>query len=112
MPDGHNADAFRKLVLESFNMSLGTGLSKLAGKVFRIGHLGDTNELTILGALAGVEMGTGAGGRPASEGRRRCGDGVFRRDRCSGQGQGGLICGGLIDLQRVPSSRSGARFFS
>jgi alanine-glyoxylate transaminase/serine-glyoxylate transaminase/serine-pyruvate transaminase len=57
VPDGHNADAYRKIVLESFNMSLGTGLNKLAGKAFRIGHLGDTNELTVLGALAGVEMG-------------------------------------------------------
>lgn len=56
MPDGHNADQFRKLVLERFDMSLGTGLGKVAGKVFRIGHLGDTNELTIMGALAGVEM--------------------------------------------------------
>ena len=57
MPDGHNADNYRKIVLDNFNMSLGTGLNKIAGKVFRIGHLGDTNELTIMGALAGVEMG-------------------------------------------------------
>ncbi|KWT70618.1 Serine--glyoxylate aminotransferase [Hyphomicrobium sulfonivorans] len=57
MPEGHNSDAFRKIVLENFNMSLGTGLSKLAGKAFRIAHLGYTNELTIMGALAGVEMG-------------------------------------------------------
>lgn len=57
MPEGHNADAFRKTVLETFNMSLGTGLGRVAGKVFRIGHLGDTNDLTILGALSGVEMG-------------------------------------------------------
>jgi len=57
MPAGHDADAFRKLVLERFDMSLGTGLSKLAGKVFRIGHLGDFNDLTLMGALAGVEMG-------------------------------------------------------
>ena len=56
MPEGHNADAFRKLVLDTFDMSLGTGLNKLAGKAFRIGHLGDTNELTIMGALSGVEM--------------------------------------------------------
>ena len=56
MPDGHNADQFRKLVLEQFDMSLGTGLGKVAGKVFRIGHLGDTNTLTIVGALSGVEM--------------------------------------------------------
>jgi alanine-glyoxylate transaminase/serine-glyoxylate transaminase/serine-pyruvate transaminase len=57
MPDGHNADAFRKIVLATFDMSLGTGLNKLAGKAFRIGHLGHTNELTICGALSGVEMG-------------------------------------------------------
>ena len=57
MPPGHDSDAFRKVVLENFDMSLGAGLSKIAGKVFRIGHLGDTNDLTILGALAGVEMG-------------------------------------------------------
>ncbi|MBE0531306.1 MAG: aminotransferase class V-fold PLP-dependent enzyme [Rhodospirillales bacterium] len=57
LPDGHNADAFRKVVLEHFNMSLGNGLSKLQGKVFRIGHLGDFNDLTLMGTLAGVEMG-------------------------------------------------------
>jgi alanine-glyoxylate transaminase/serine-glyoxylate transaminase/serine-pyruvate transaminase len=57
VPDGHNADAFRKIVLDTFDMSLGTGLNKLAGKAFRIGHLGHTNELTICGALSGVEMG-------------------------------------------------------
>ncbi len=57
MPAGHDADAFRKTALEHFDVSLGTGLSKVAGKVFRIGHLGDTNDLTIIGALAGVEMG-------------------------------------------------------
>lgn len=57
MPDGHDADAFRKLVLEKFDMSLGTGLGKFAGKVFRIGHLGHFNDLTLAGTLAGVEMG-------------------------------------------------------
>ncbi len=57
MPDGHDADAFRKRVLERFDMSLGTGLSKLAGRVFRIGHLGDFNDLTLMGTLSGVEMG-------------------------------------------------------
>ncbi|MEO8537251.1 MAG: aminotransferase class V-fold PLP-dependent enzyme [Betaproteobacteria bacterium] len=59
MPEGHDADAFRKLVLDRFDMSLGTGLSKLAGRVFRIGHLGDFNDLTLMGTLAGVEMGLG-----------------------------------------------------
>jgi alanine-glyoxylate transaminase/serine-glyoxylate transaminase/serine-pyruvate transaminase len=68
MPEGHNADAYRKLVLENFNMSLGTGLNKLAGKAFRIGHLGHTNELTILGALCGVEMGFELAGVPHKKG--------------------------------------------
>ena len=68
MPDGHNADAYRKLVLDTFNMSLGTGLNKIAGKVFRIGHLGDTNELTIMGALTGVEMGFELAGVPHKKG--------------------------------------------
>lgn len=68
MPEGHNADAFRKLVLDTFNMSLGTGLNKLAGKAFRIAHLGDTNELTVLGALTGVEMGLELAGVPHKKG--------------------------------------------
>ena len=57
MPAGHDADRVRKTILEAFDMSLGTGLGKLAGKVFRIGHLGDFNDLTLMGTLAGVEMG-------------------------------------------------------
>ena len=57
MPEGKGGDAFRKLVLEKFDVSLGAGLSKLADKIFRIGHIGDTNNLTIIAALAGVEMG-------------------------------------------------------
>ena len=56
MPEGHSADKLREKALEHFDISLGTGLTKLSGKVFRIGHLGDTNDLTIIGALAGVEM--------------------------------------------------------
>jgi alanine-glyoxylate transaminase / serine-glyoxylate transaminase / serine-pyruvate transaminase len=64
MPDGHNADEFRKVVLENFNMSLGSGLSKVAGKVFRIGHLGDFNDLTLIGTLGGVEMGLALAGVP------------------------------------------------
>ena len=56
LPAGQDADALRKVALDAFDISLGTGLTKLAKKVFRIGHLGDTNELTMLGALAGVEM--------------------------------------------------------
>ena len=68
MPEGHNADAYRKIVLDNFNMSLGTGLNKIAGKAFRIGHLGDTNELTIMGALTGVEMGFDLAGVPHKKG--------------------------------------------
>ncbi len=64
MPAGHDADAFRKVVLENFNMSLGQGLSKVAGKVFRIGHLGDFNDLSLMGTLCGVEMGLGLAGVP------------------------------------------------
>ena len=57
MPDGHDADRVRTVVLDRFDMSLGVGLTKLAGRVFRIGHLGDLNDLSLLGTLAGVEMG-------------------------------------------------------
>jgi len=68
MPPGHDADQFRKVVLERSNMSLGSGLGKVAGKVFRIGHLGECNELTLLGALSGVEMGLAAAGVPHRSG--------------------------------------------
>jgi alanine-glyoxylate transaminase/serine-glyoxylate transaminase/serine-pyruvate transaminase len=68
MPEGHNADEFRKVVLENFNMSLGSGLSKVAGKVFRIGHLGDFNDLTLVGTLGGVEMGLKLAGVPHQKG--------------------------------------------
>ncbi len=57
VPEGHNADKLRHVILESFDMSLGMGLGKLAGKIFRIGHLGHFNDLTLAGTLAGVEMG-------------------------------------------------------
>ena len=64
MPEGHNADALRGVALDRFDVSLGTGLAKVAGKVFRIGHLGDTNDLTIVAALAGVEMALALAGVP------------------------------------------------
>jgi alanine-glyoxylate transaminase/serine-glyoxylate transaminase/serine-pyruvate transaminase len=64
LPAGHDADRVRKTILEAFDMSLGTGLGKLAGKVFRIGHLGDFNDLTLMGTLAGVEMGLALAGIP------------------------------------------------
>jgi len=64
MPEGHDGDRLRQIILERFDMSLGAGLTKLKGKVFRIGHLGDFNDLTLLGTLAGVEMGLAAAGVP------------------------------------------------
>jgi alanine-glyoxylate transaminase / serine-glyoxylate transaminase / serine-pyruvate transaminase len=64
----HDADALRRAVLRHFNMSLGTGLSKLAGTVFRIGHLGDFNDLTLAGTLGGVEMGLEVAGVPHRKG--------------------------------------------
>jgi alanine-glyoxylate transaminase/serine-glyoxylate transaminase/serine-pyruvate transaminase len=57
LPEGYDADELRELILEKFNMSLGTGLGKLKGKIFRIGHIGDFNELMLAGTLGGVEMG-------------------------------------------------------
>ena len=68
MPDGHDADRFRALTLERFNMSLGTGLGKLKGRVFRIGHLGDFNDLMLAGTLSGVEMGLAAANVPFKPG--------------------------------------------
>lgn len=68
VPNGHDADAFREIVLNNFNMSLGNGLAKLAGKVFRIGHLGDFNDLMLLGTLSGVEMGLSLAGIPHQRG--------------------------------------------
>ncbi|MHA1151428.1 MAG: pyridoxal-phosphate-dependent aminotransferase family protein [Alphaproteobacteria bacterium] len=68
MPEGHDADGFRKVVLEHYNMSLGNGLGRVAGKVFRIGHLGDFNELSLAGTLAGIEMGLADAGVPHNKG--------------------------------------------
>jgi len=68
MPQGHDADALRKVILEAYDMSLGTGLGKLAGKIFRIGHLGDFNDLALMGTLAGVEMGLSLTGVPHQKG--------------------------------------------
>jgi alanine-glyoxylate transaminase / serine-glyoxylate transaminase / serine-pyruvate transaminase len=68
MPDGHDADRFRALVLEQFDMSLGGGLSRLAGKVVRIGHLGSFNDLMLAATLSGIEMGLRVAGIPHREG--------------------------------------------
>jgi alanine-glyoxylate transaminase / serine-glyoxylate transaminase / serine-pyruvate transaminase len=68
VPDGYDADELRRVILENFNMSLGTGLGKVKGKVFRIGHLGDFNDLMLAGTLGGVEMGLALTGIPFSKG--------------------------------------------
>ena len=68
LPEAHNADNLRKIILENFNMSLGNGLSKLSGKVFRIGHLGDFNDLMLMGTLNGIEMGLDLAGIPHQKG--------------------------------------------
>ena len=68
VPDGADADALRAAILERFDMSLGTGLGKLKGKVFRIGHLGDLNDLTLAGTLCGIEMGLAGAGITSSLG--------------------------------------------
>jgi alanine-glyoxylate transaminase/serine-glyoxylate transaminase/serine-pyruvate transaminase len=68
MPEGCDEAAFRKVVLQHFDMSLGSGLGKVTGKVFRIGHLGDFNDLTLVGTLAGVGMGLELAGIPHDKG--------------------------------------------
>lgn len=68
MPEGHDADDLRWKILERFDMSLGAGLGPFKGKLFRIGHLGDLNDLTLAGTLAGVEMGLGLAGVPHAAG--------------------------------------------
>jgi alanine-glyoxylate transaminase/serine-glyoxylate transaminase/serine-pyruvate transaminase len=67
-PEGHSADRLRQMILEHFDMSLGTGLGKLAGRVFRIGHLGSFNDLMLAGTLSGVEMGLALAGIPHKSG--------------------------------------------
>jgi alanine-glyoxylate transaminase/serine-glyoxylate transaminase/serine-pyruvate transaminase len=73
VPEGHDADRLRAVILERFDMSLGTGLGKLAGKVFRIGHLGHFNDLMLAGTLAGVEMGLALAGVPHRRGGTQAG---------------------------------------
>ena len=68
LPENHNADNLRKIILENLNMSLGNGLSTLAGKVFRIGHLGDFNDLMLMGTLNGIEIGFEMAGIPYQKG--------------------------------------------
>jgi alanine-glyoxylate transaminase/serine-glyoxylate transaminase/serine-pyruvate transaminase len=68
VPEPHDADEVRELILDRYDMSLGTGLGKLAGRVFRIGHLGDLNDLSLAGTLAGVQLGLMGAGVPIKQG--------------------------------------------
>jgi alanine-glyoxylate transaminase/serine-glyoxylate transaminase/serine-pyruvate transaminase len=68
MPGGFNSDEFRRVVVDRLNLSLGAGLGRLKGRVFRIGHLGDFNELMLMGTLCGVEMGLSLAGVPFNKG--------------------------------------------
>ena len=68
VPEGQDADHLRAVILDNFDMSLGAGLAKLARKVFRIGHLGHFNDLTLMGTLSGVEMGLRLAGVPHKDG--------------------------------------------
>ena len=67
-PEGHDSDSLRKIIYDNYNMSLGTGLNKVKGRVFRIGHMGDLNDLTLAGTLSGVEMGLSQSGIPFKKG--------------------------------------------
>jgi len=68
VPEGHDADHLREVILQRYNMSLGTGLGKVQGRVFRIGHLGDFNDLMLAGTLCGVEMGLASAQIPYAKG--------------------------------------------
>lgn len=92
LPAGHDADRVRKVILENFDMSLGTGLGKLAGKVFRIGHLGDFNDLSLMGTLAGIEMGLTLAGVPIKK------EGVAAAMACLAESRRPAARGGLKNL--------------
>ena len=82
MPEGHDADALRRVIEQHFDMSLGQGLGKLKGRVFRIGHLGDFNDLMLMGTLSGVEMGLHLAGVP-----HRAGGAAAAMDVLTGRGK-------------------------
>ena len=109
VPDGHDADAFRKVVLENFDMSLGTGLGKLKGRAFRIGHIGHFNDLMLMGTLSGVEMGLDLAKVPHRCGRRERRHGGPERTR---RGADAEIGGCLNAVSILRSARLGAGFAS
>ena len=88
MPEGHSADEFRRIVREKFNMSLGNGLSKLADRVFRIGHLGDFSDLMLAGTLAGIEMGLDLASIPHQAGGVQAALGFLTSEMQGGETEG------------------------
>ena len=83
VPEGHDSDQLRAIILDQFNMSLGKGLGKLQGQVFRIGHLGDFNELMLMATLSGVEMGLELAGIPFRKGGVQAAMDALLADRLS-----------------------------
>jgi hypothetical protein len=103
MPEGQSADRFRRVVHETFDMSLGNGLSKVADRVFRIGHLGDFNDLMLAGTLSGVEMGLEVAGVPHKKGGAAAALAYRRRSRDRIDGR--------LRLSRPASARGAQRPF-
>ena len=111
LPEGHNADQFRALALETFNISYGASFGAYAGKYFRIGHLGDINDTMLMGGLAATEMGAAARGRADQEGRRAGGDGLSRlRARRRQEAGGGVSERRSDDLCKWPASSPAISF--
>jgi alanine-glyoxylate transaminase/serine-glyoxylate transaminase/serine-pyruvate transaminase len=106
-PNGErcNADALRKVILTNFNMSLGQGLNKLSGWVFRIGHLGDFNDLTLMGTLAGVEMGLAVAGVPHKAGGVAAAMQSLRETLPGASGQQAACTGGATQNSTVVSNQ-------
>ena len=84
LPDGHDADAFRALALENFNISYGASFGRFAGKMFRIGHLGDVNETSMIGALGATELALQMAGVPIKKGGAQAGMDYLLSDMSSG----------------------------
>ena len=93
LPEGHDADAFRNLALDTFNISYGASFGPYAKRYFRIGHLGDINDGWLIGVLGMTEMALGACRHPAQEGRRAGGDGLHRRGAFRRRTRGGGVEG-------------------
>ena len=104
MPTGVDADALRRLIQERFDLSLGTGLGKVKGRMFRIGHLGDSNDLTLLATLAGCEMGLKLAGV------RLAGSGVqAAMEHFASHPAPSVLARGRLSRTRAPRQREGGQ---